>query len=271
MDGSDSATESTLAQINDARLKVICHPTSLGAAAARNTGVKAAGGFWVAFLDDDDQWQPQKLALQWELAQRSSHQFPIISCRLIVQDTGGSVIWPRRFPDQDEAISDYLFVRHEVFQGEGFIQTSTLLIKKALLDTFSFNEQLPIHEDWDWLIRVSHEEGVGIEFVADPLVIMYVERERDRLSRSQDWQFSFHWIRSIRHLVTPQAYSSFLLTFVSDRASLEGSWQAFFPLLKEAIQFGQPRPIDYTIYLAMWLLPQKRRVQIRAMITNSNH
>ena len=51
-------------EVHDDRVTVLRHDTALGAPAARNTGVAASTGDVVAFLDDDDQWLPTKLARQ---------------------------------------------------------------------------------------------------------------------------------------------------------------------------------------------------------------
>ena len=48
----------------DARVRVLRHMTPKGVSAARNSGIEAATGRWIAFLDDDDIWAPQKLASQ---------------------------------------------------------------------------------------------------------------------------------------------------------------------------------------------------------------
>jgi glycosyltransferase involved in cell wall biosynthesis len=70
-DGSaGGATARALAGLADPRLAAIRHPHPLGVSAARNAGVAAARGRWVAFLDDDDLWAPDKLARQLAAAER---------------------------------------------------------------------------------------------------------------------------------------------------------------------------------------------------------
>jgi glycosyltransferase involved in cell wall biosynthesis len=50
-------------------LRVVRHPRNRGIPAARNSGVRAAAGEWIAFLDQDDEWAPGKLERQWRCAQ----------------------------------------------------------------------------------------------------------------------------------------------------------------------------------------------------------
>ena len=73
IDGPDPETTQALNAIADHRLRLIQNPRPRGSAEARNVGVRAAQGEWVAFLDDDDEWLKDKLELQ--LAVTSPDQF----------------------------------------------------------------------------------------------------------------------------------------------------------------------------------------------------
>ena len=63
-DCSTDDTQQVLAGIDDTRLSVIRHERNRGLSEARNSGVRAAAGTFVAFHDDDDEWLPQKLAVE---------------------------------------------------------------------------------------------------------------------------------------------------------------------------------------------------------------
>lgn len=266
IDGPDEGTRLVLSEIDSPQLRVIELPVSRGASEARNTGVSKALGKWIAFLDDDDEWLPQKLELQIETASRSRHAFPIVACRLIARTPKGEFIWPRRLLTQSESLSEYLLVRNTLFQGEGLIQTSTLLTNKDLLQKVPFTSNLQRHQEWDWLLRVTCLEGVGIEFVAEPLVIWYAEERRKSISGKNNWHYSLTWIQENRHLVTPRAYAAFVMTVVSMLAARENDWKAFWSLLREAMQSGKPQPIDFLLYIGMWLIPQDARRQLRAFL-----
>ncbi|MEB3181433.1 MAG: glycosyltransferase family 2 protein [Nostocaceae cyanobacterium] len=266
IDGPDEEVRSTLATIEDARLKVIELPTNQGSRAARNAGIAAANAEWIAFLDDDDEWLPQKLQLQWMAAKKSQFKYPIISSHIIAHMPQGESVWPRRIPQPSEQVSEYLFVRNTLFQGEGLIHTSTILTAKELLQQVPFDINLQRHDDWDWLLRATTTPGVGIEFVPQVLSVWYIGEARPSLSKSSNWRFSLEWIQSKRHLVTPRAYSSFILAEVSARAASARDGQAFFILLLEAIRFGKPQPKDIGLFLGMWLIPPQTRTWLRNLL-----
>ena len=67
-DASADGTAAWLADQKDARLRVVRHTTQRGVSAARNSGIRAARGTWIAFLDDDDAWAPDKLESQLSAA-----------------------------------------------------------------------------------------------------------------------------------------------------------------------------------------------------------
>ena len=267
IDGPDEATRLALGEINDPRLTVIELPTNQGVCAARNAGIAVARAKWVAHLDDDDEWMPQKLELQLEAVRHSQYALPIASCYLVALSPKGDSIWPRRPPTQSEPLSEYLFVRNTLFQGEGLLQGSTILTAKELLQKVPYRSGSNKHDDWDWMLRAITLEGVGVEFVPEVLSIWYLDDKRQSLSSTHDWQYSLNWIQANRNLVTRRAYSSFILTEVSSRAAHKREWKAFWQLLWEAIRQGAPKPVDLGLYFGMWLIPPDTRRWLRTLLT----
>ena len=82
MDGPDPETLNRLNRLHEPRLQVIALPSSVGGAEARNIGVRSARGDWIAFLDDDDEWLPEKIARQMRGAGCLHERFPILSCQI---------------------------------------------------------------------------------------------------------------------------------------------------------------------------------------------
>jgi glycosyltransferase involved in cell wall biosynthesis len=265
INGPDATTETHLQDCTDPRLRVM-RIAAAGASHARNAGVQAAQAEWIALLDDDDEWHPAKLAKQLALAQTSSAQSPIVATQLIARTPKGDFLRPRRFPRSDEAISDYLLTRRSWFQGEGLVQTSVIFTKRALLIAVPF-QQIPKHQDWDWLLRVMSHPGVELSFIPEPLATWYLEEARTSVSSQMNWQNSRNWIRTNADRVTPAAYASFLLIEVGSQAAKSREWSQFWPILREAIGQGRPTPISLVLYLAMWLMPMDLRRSIRAKLT----
>jgi glycosyltransferase involved in cell wall biosynthesis len=273
IDGPDQATVNALKLIADPRLIVMELLTNIGPAGARNTGIKAATGTWIAFLDDDDEWLPLKLERQLEVAHRSVYGSPIVSSRFIAHTSNGEFIWPTRLPAKNASIPEYLFIRESLFLGEAFIVTPTILAKKALLEKIPFSQNLPRHEDLDWLVRASQESDVGLEFVVEPMAIVNVAygKKRQSLSNINDWKYSLNWIRSVRELISPQAYAGFMIAVVGPTASTEGDWQAFLPILWETVSFGKPRIFDIFLYVLMWIVPQDLRQKLRFLLKSKDN
>lgn len=265
VDGPDDATRAALATLVDPRLTIVQHEVNQGGASSRVSGIAAAQGDWIAHLDDDDIWRPTKLERQLAVAQASPLTWPVVSCLAEVCFDQHSEIWPRRLPLPGEPISEYLFVRHSLFQGEGLLQTSTLLVPRGLFDLVPFNAEACSHDDWDWTLRAAEQPEVGFEFVAEPLIQWNLRTSHTHMSSPQRncWGNSLAWIRGHRDRVTPRAYAAFLLGEVAARAAARRDWSAFLPLLQEAIAQGQPTAKMLLLYVGMWLLPSPQRQRLR--------
>ena len=268
VDGPDDPlTVEILERVKDPRFRFVVLPVNMKTGMARNEGVRAAQAPWVAFLDDDDTWMPEKLERQLPIANQSDYAYPIVSSRLIAETSRGEFIWPRRLPRVDEAIDDYLFVRHSMFQGEGMLLTSTWLVPRELLERVPFDSI--VHEDYDWLLRVGVLDGVGMEFVPEPMVVWHFHQGvgQPRLSQINHWKKTLAWIQSIEFLMSPQAYAAFVVTCVSPPAAAVRDWRAFWPLLKEFTMVGKAQPLDYVFFLVVWLIPKDLRHRIRQRLT----
>ena len=217
IDGHDPASTEALRVIKDSRVTVVPLSESAGGSEARNIGVRVSRGEFIAFLDDDDEWSANKLSRQLDIAQASSARFPVVTCRLIARRPNSDELWPARQMRVGESMSDYLLCREaSIRQGEGFIQTSTLLIPRSLLLLAPFTSGLPRHQDWDWLIRVSIHSGVEFLWVWDPLVIYHIGAASNSVSAGESLAASLNWVNECC-LVTPKARAYFYATQVAVR------------------------------------------------------
>lgn len=268
VDGKDEETRAALEEIHDSRVRITWLRESVGAAEARNIGVREAKGQWIAFLDDDDEWLPEKIEKQLRFAQACACEFPIVSCRVRVHTPRRDYIWPRRLPGPDEPVSEYVLARRGLFQGEGLVQTTMLLAPRELLLQVPFGLEQSRHQEWDWVFRAVHVPGAKLYFVDEPLAIWHIEEDRTGISKMTNWRYSYEWIERVRPLITPRAYAAFLLTVVAAGASQNGEKRGCLTILRQAIRRGRPAAIDLLLFCGMVAIPQGYRRRLRALFSN---
>lgn len=159
-DGSMDDTASVLTSFG-AAIRPIFQPHR-GVSAARNTGIRAAGGEWLAFLDSDDLWLPQKLRKQLDFF--SEHlEFKI--CQ--TEETwlrNGRKLNPKSYHQKPHG---YCFPK---LLERCLISPSAVVIHRGLVDEVGFfDESLPACEDYDLWLRIGCRHPIGL--VEEPLTI----------------------------------------------------------------------------------------------------
>jgi glycosyltransferase involved in cell wall biosynthesis len=264
VDGPDVATEAALATMADPRLRVIVNPTPLGGGGARNVGIEAATGDWIAFLDDDDEWLPTKLDRQLAAMATSGLEQPIGSCAIIVRTPDGDRAWRMRRPRRGEPLSEYLFVRRSLRQGEGTVGTSTIIARRSLLARVPFDPGVRRYQDADLLLRAA-AEGAELVVVDERLSIWTAPTGRSTITadHATDWRAAFDWITARRRLVTGRAYAAFLLVRVAALAAAAGDRSAIRVLWAEARRRGRPGLLDVLLFAGRWVVPDGFRAAMR--------
>jgi glycosyltransferase involved in cell wall biosynthesis len=261
LDGGGAPTAFALAAIGDPRVRIETLTEGTGPGAARNAGVRGSRASIVAFLDDDDEWRPQKL--EHQLAELHARKTPtILAARVIVRSPGcRDRTWPTRLPGRDERLCDYLLARRGLHWGEALVQTSTIVTEKQLLDRVPFREDLHRHEDLDWLLRAAEVTGAELVFARpeQTLAVWHVDEARPRASRRSDPLGSLEWIRSVRPLVTRRAYAAFVLAWVLPDARGGDRLRLLPRVLWESVRFGRPAPVDVVIAAGSLLVPARLR------------
>lgn len=139
------------------RVRVLRHETNRGASAARNTGIRAARGELIAFLDSDDAWLPDKLRKQAALMEDAAYGACVTGYEYDTEE-GFSVEIPRK---------PRSWLR-ELAMGCRLSPGTTLVVRRACYDSVGYyDEALPRHEDYEWLLRFVQKFDIGV--VGEPL------------------------------------------------------------------------------------------------------
>ena len=154
-------------------IKFLSLKTNRGVSYARNRGIEQGRADWLAFLDSDDEWLPDKLEKQIQFASKNP-KFPLIHCNEVWFKNG------KPFPQKK---------KHKKQGGRIFISStrlccispSAVLLRRSLLEEVGlFREDFPVCEDYEMWLRVTSRYPVG--FVEEALVVKRGGHE-DQLSR----------------------------------------------------------------------------------------
>jgi glycosyltransferase involved in cell wall biosynthesis len=183
-DGSTDDTAEVISKFNDSRLRFIRHSKNLGVAAARNSGLEAAQNELISFLDSDDLWDPNKLALEvsfLETRPEVDAVFTDLSLihgeRLVTSLTRTCPIFNRYLQSVGASFSCGAAVPSRtiylcMLQEMPIKITATTFRRKSLPPDWRFQETWHSGEDWDFLLRFARDHVFG--FIDRPLVIQRI-------------------------------------------------------------------------------------------------
>ncbi len=179
-DGSKDNTISVIEKISqkDKRVRLACHFKNRGAQAARNTGIRSAQGEWIAFLDSDDQWLPESLALR--VARAEQEKVPVIYSGAMIQHEG-KPLEKYELPQWNGNIYRQIVTK----EGPMF---QSLLVRKDALEKINFlDENITAYQEWDTSIRLAKHFPFAFEpqatFIYDYTCTDSISRDSARAAR----------------------------------------------------------------------------------------
>ncbi len=170
-DGMKERADAVAASFGDARLRYVSHDKEKGGGAARNTGIAHARGDFIAFLDDDDEWMPEKLEMQMRAFAPTPPDIGFCYTAVRIAYDGGKEVVTR----VPEGVGNYFEFALRNFKT--FLSV-TLVVKRNIFDEVgTFDPDFPSHQEADLMVRIAQKfKGLGIN---KPLV---------RVSMSQQYE-----------------------------------------------------------------------------------
>lgn len=136
-----------------------------GAPHARNVGIGLAKSSWIALVDDDDEWLPEKLAKQWDLAKHASQQVGLIYTWTRAQGVGEQASYASEHSVKGDA-------RRAILSTNFIMSASVMVRKQAIEQAGLFDEALPSCQDWDMWTRI-FLKGFTCDVVPEVLTIYH--------------------------------------------------------------------------------------------------
>jgi glycosyltransferase involved in cell wall biosynthesis len=255
VDRSDNQVPQVLYDLCD-KIRVV-FSGGVGPSGARMHAVSESSGEIIAFLDDDDQWYPEKLERQvamWSTGDAKRHR--LLSCRFVMIGADGKTqrALPARLIAPDERLAAYLFRRTSIGYWEGAIHPSTLMCDRDLLTKEPWDASTRLHEDWEWMLRVGARSDVEILMSPDVLVEISTS-DKQSLSRAPDWRLSFSWVQENTGFLRPREIGDFLLGYTAVMAIWSGNRRASLRVAWYALRKAKPGLHSWLVWMFNLLPP----------------
>lgn len=175
----DGIKEFIAEHVDDRRIKVFTKEINEGAARARNQGIDVAKGKYVAFLDSDDRWHPNKLLLQIQYMEEKKCEFSFTSY-CMKKDTKG----------KETIINVPPSIDYEGFLRNTIIGTSTVILNREKINNVHLVDVRQDHDSMTWL-RIMRENNIVAHGIDVALTTYY--KRKGSISNNKLKAARKHW------------------------------------------------------------------------------
>jgi glycosyltransferase involved in cell wall biosynthesis len=229
-EASTDDTTAMLGRLADSRVRTIRHETPRGVSTARNRGAREARGEWVAFIDDDDLWAPDKLARQVHAAQETGRDWAYVGSVNITD--GLRIVYGLPPPSPEQVV--LALPHYNAIPAGG---SNVMVRREVLLQAGPFDIRLRNTEDWEMWIRLAKSGPPA--WVRSPLVAYRVHGSNSSLDITE----IIRGVRLIEHLHDTTADWGRLHRWLAESFLRMGQRRAALGQLARAAQHGQARNV----------------------------
>lgn len=174
-DHSSDETPDVVGSFQDPRIRYIRHDRNQGLPASRNTGLQYAEGKYIAYLDDDDEWLPQKLALQLQVMETSEYHPCLVYCGALRESSNQT---EQSIPTEQGKMKNW------IYEGYTMVESCMIISREALLQIGGYSEELVSCIDHDVWMKMA-KTGFYMKPVPQALVRIF-DSSRDQMTSNLD-------------------------------------------------------------------------------------
>ena len=201
-DGSKDNTLRIIEEFSqkDSRIKALPNGKNIGVSATRNRGIELASGEWIAFLDSDDMWKPEKLEKQFEIVEKEAAEF-IFTGSSYINEVGEPYKGIFEVPEK---------ITYKKLRNQNVISCSSVLVKKKYFEHIKM-EKDEMHEDYAVWLRIL-KTGVTAFGVNEPLLIYRISRNSKSGNKMKTVKMTYKVFRFVG--INPFGSAYFMLRHV---------------------------------------------------------
>jgi glycosyltransferase involved in cell wall biosynthesis len=257
---SDESAKVALRVGQPGKVRVVRHERNQGPSSARNSGIQAARGRYVSFLDSDDSWHPEKLRRQLKLVEADSNPnmvFCATQTRVLLEH-GGVRILPERAPFPNEPWSEILYV------NGGFAQTNSFFLSRDLAMKVGFRPSVLQYEDHLFFLELG-AIGARYRLIPEPLSNWNDDSRADRMGLEMHADRGRLFLDEAGGLITKKARLAYEVRHLGPRLLREDPLEAI-KLFRKALTNGAVRCHHLLAVWARCVLPPPAVATLRGML-----
>jgi len=253
---STDATADVVRGFVDARLRYIRHPPAT-IAGARNLGIREATGDYVAYLDDDDEWLPDKTERQLSLLVGGSSRLGLVYGGFVRVDTNGAE-FETHAPALRGRVLEALLWQRDAFTGSA---SNPMMPTRVMRSLGGYNDAITTSEDWELYLRLA--ERYDVDYVPETVVRIRAHRGSRLGDRIREAGHVEEMVLERYKATMPPRLLSFYLQKIGGKLCRTGSIVEGRERIRDAIRVNRFNGVAYLQFVASYL-GHRRYQQIHA-------
>jgi len=201
-DASEDHTVKVANSIDDSRINVVVLPSNTRGTLPRNIGINRSIGEYIALLDSDDLWEPNKLEKQLDFIAAVDTERFLCFTDVVLFDKKAEKLKLNTSLTSDRDIMDYIFI------DDNCVQTSTFIFPNHLGKEVLFDTSVKKHQDWDFCLRL-REAKTKFYHLSEPLVRHNIEDLEGKITANNQYLLSIEWGKRVESYLSTAAFLAF--------------------------------------------------------------